>query len=322
MKPNYFFFAAFTVAYFLLGFRIMKAQVGINTDAPNANAVLDIVSSEKGVLIPRLNQMQSDALSNLTPENGLLIYNTTSECVQIYNRSSDTQGAFYCLTTGVHDLRLVGTGNHITRDAGVGGNGTSAGTGSDNIGVGRNNFSSQTNGSSNIAVGANTLATNTSGSQNITVGYNSAAGLITGNNNTIIGGNVNITDGSLSNNIILADGEGNQRIRVLSDGKTGINKTSPLSTLDVNGSLAANYTFTTSAISLTDKHHFVNASGSGYQITLPDPTTCRNRTYKIRVEGNNITISTYKNLSGINTNTLTTNTSMILVSSGTQWIEF
>jgi hypothetical protein len=41
----------------------------------------------------------------------------------------------------------------------------------------------------------------------------------------------------LSNNIILADGDGNQRIRVLADGKTGIGTTTPQKQLHVNGAL-------------------------------------------------------------------------------------
>lgn len=337
MKLNQFLI---TITVFIfLGSRMFSAQVGINTAVPDNNSVLDIVSTAKGVLIPRLDQTQTDALATLVPADGMLVYNVESRCIQIYRRSSATEGAFSCLSTGTHDLRLVGINNHITQDAGVGNNGTSTGTGVDNIGIGRNTLVRQidgnsnialgsfalfsnTTGNNNIAIGVNALAGNSTGSGNILVGYNSGSGISTGSNNTIIGNSIAITENDLSNNIILADGAGVQRIRVISDGKTGINKTAPLSTLDVNGSIGANYIYTTSAITLNDTHHFVNASGSNYQITLPDPALSKNRAYKIRTEGTNITISTYKNLNGINSTTLATNSSIILVSSGLQWIEF
>ncbi|TKB98897.1 hypothetical protein [Pedobacter cryophilus] len=70
---------------FLLGFKnIALAQttgsVGIGTTLPYANAILDITSTEKGLLIPRLTAAQRDVLTpklNLVA-NGLLIYNVTT----------------------------------------------------------------------------------------------------------------------------------------------------------------------------------------------------------------------------------------------------
>src|SRR5690606_30811187 len=56
--------------------------VGINTDAPNSRAVLDLQSptNDQGLLVPRLSTSQrtSEAFtSRLTPsENGLLIFDT------------------------------------------------------------------------------------------------------------------------------------------------------------------------------------------------------------------------------------------------------
>lgn len=52
------------------------AQVGINTASPNSSAVLDIESSSKGVLIPRVNLTgKSDVTTIPSPANGLLVYN-------------------------------------------------------------------------------------------------------------------------------------------------------------------------------------------------------------------------------------------------------
>jgi hypothetical protein len=49
-----------------------KAQVGIGTNAPDGSAQLDILSTSKGLLIPRMSINQRDAIAN--PANGLLIY--------------------------------------------------------------------------------------------------------------------------------------------------------------------------------------------------------------------------------------------------------
>jgi hypothetical protein len=50
------------------------AQVGIGTTAPNASSELDIVSTTKGVLIPRMTAAQRIAI--VTPASGLLVYQT------------------------------------------------------------------------------------------------------------------------------------------------------------------------------------------------------------------------------------------------------
>ncbi len=48
----------------------------IGTLAPNASSLLDITSTTKGVLIPRMTKTQRDAI--LTPATGLMIYQTNS----------------------------------------------------------------------------------------------------------------------------------------------------------------------------------------------------------------------------------------------------
>jgi hypothetical protein len=58
-------------------------SVGIGTETPNDKTVLDIFSDSKGLLIPRLTQVQRDALqapgTNNTTINGLLIFNVTAQ---------------------------------------------------------------------------------------------------------------------------------------------------------------------------------------------------------------------------------------------------
>ena len=52
------------------------AQVGINTDnsTPDGSAMLDVKSTEKGLLIPRMDSAQRVAIA--TPATGLLVYQT------------------------------------------------------------------------------------------------------------------------------------------------------------------------------------------------------------------------------------------------------
>jgi hypothetical protein len=61
---------------FLFGARI-KAQVGINTNTPNTSSVLDINSSNKGVLFPQydLTVLNSTSIPIANPADGLMIYN-------------------------------------------------------------------------------------------------------------------------------------------------------------------------------------------------------------------------------------------------------
>lgn len=66
----------------------LVAQVGIGTTSPNASAILDVSSTTKGVLLPRLTTTQRNAIT--TPEFGLLLYNTTLGEVQVYKKGSET----------------------------------------------------------------------------------------------------------------------------------------------------------------------------------------------------------------------------------------
>ena len=64
----------------LLSVSVITAQnnAGIGTANPNPYAILDIESSDKGLLIPRLSSLQKDNLgqSLSTGEEGLLVYDT------------------------------------------------------------------------------------------------------------------------------------------------------------------------------------------------------------------------------------------------------
>jgi hypothetical protein len=50
------------------------AQVGINIETPDASAALDITSTTGGLLVPRMTEIQRDAISPAA--TGLMIYQT------------------------------------------------------------------------------------------------------------------------------------------------------------------------------------------------------------------------------------------------------
>jgi len=58
-------------------------QVGVNTDnsTPDPSAMLDVKSTNKGILIPRLTLAQRNAIAN--PAGGLMIYQTDNSPVCI-----------------------------------------------------------------------------------------------------------------------------------------------------------------------------------------------------------------------------------------------
>ncbi|MHC1776313.1 MAG: tail fiber domain-containing protein [Lentimicrobium sp.] len=63
----------------------ISAQVAINTDnsAPDASAMLDVKSTTKGLLAPRMNQAQRNAITN--PATGLTIFQTDITPGLVYN---------------------------------------------------------------------------------------------------------------------------------------------------------------------------------------------------------------------------------------------
>ena len=61
------------------------AQVGVGTTTPDASAALDITSTTKGLLIPRMTAAQRDAIAS--PAVGLVIFNTTTNCLNFYGGS-------------------------------------------------------------------------------------------------------------------------------------------------------------------------------------------------------------------------------------------
>jgi len=72
-----------TAATLLLSMTVFGQNIGINTPTPDASAQLDIVSTTKGLLLPRMTQAQRIAL--VSPANGLMVFQTDGQPGLYYN---------------------------------------------------------------------------------------------------------------------------------------------------------------------------------------------------------------------------------------------
>ena len=77
----------------------LTAQTGIGTTTPNAAAKLDVSSTEKGLLIPRMTKSQREAITLSAAANGLLVYQTDDLAGFYVNTSTNTTVAWTRVNT-------------------------------------------------------------------------------------------------------------------------------------------------------------------------------------------------------------------------------
>ncbi len=83
MKNVYFKRVGIILMVCLLTGTLAISQVGIGTTIPEASSILDIQSTSKGMIIPRMTITERNAI--IAPANGLQIYNTTNNSSDIYS---------------------------------------------------------------------------------------------------------------------------------------------------------------------------------------------------------------------------------------------
>lgn len=77
MKHNYLLKKTLLLSVFLLSI-LMNAQVGIGTASPNPNSILDVYSTDKGVLLPRIPLSSTTLSAPLASQvMGMMVYNTS-----------------------------------------------------------------------------------------------------------------------------------------------------------------------------------------------------------------------------------------------------
>jgi hypothetical protein len=210
------------------------AQVGIGTATPVASAQLDITSTNKGLLIPRVLQANRPA----SPVNGLLIYQTDGTPGFYYydgaawnmlggnnwslNGNAGTAGNAKLGTTDNAALNFIVAGQqsgfiHFFLDNTSFGFKAGLNGGSGGLTAFGYQAAKSTTGSGNTAMGSNALFTNTSGTNNTAIGYKTLFSTTTGTQNTAVGfqslysnttGNYNVATG-VSSLYSLKDGYNN-----------------------------------------------------------------------------------------------------------------
>jgi hypothetical protein len=90
-----------------------SAQTSIGTTTPNASAKLEIASTDKGLLIPRMTKAQREAIILSSAANGLMVYQTDDLAGFYVNTSANTTIAWTRVNTN-----WIRTGNDISYTAG------------------------------------------------------------------------------------------------------------------------------------------------------------------------------------------------------------
>ena len=90
MKKNFYItFKSITCCFMLfLSFQNINAQVGIGTTTPDASAMLDITSTTKGMLTPRMTTVQRIAIAS--PADGLIVYDITLKSFFHYSSATSS----------------------------------------------------------------------------------------------------------------------------------------------------------------------------------------------------------------------------------------
>jgi hypothetical protein len=165
------------------------SQVAITNDAslPDGSAMLDIKSTDKGILIPRMTTSQRTGISS--PDAGLLIYDSDQNhffyfdgtvWVQLVSSSLSIDD----LTDASSDQKSLFFGVN----AGINNN---AGDNTNNTGLGYKTFYSNSSGLKNSSLGYKSLYFNTFASENTSVGAFSLNSNTTGEMNAALGTSAN-----------------------------------------------------------------------------------------------------------------------------------
>ena len=225
-----------SVLSILFAFSI-QAQVGIGTETPNTSSLLDLSSTSKGLLVPRMTEAQRNAISN--PPVGLLVYQTNGQAFYYKDHfwwkilASNDNKSFMVgsIKGGIPNYGsqnlLFGFGNFAYATGGdnntaIGFMAISSSDGSGNTAVGSNAMrqgQTNTDGSYNTAVGSRALSNGDDGDYNTAIGassiekvegdnnsglgYGTLFNTTTGDANTAVGSNAGDTNTTGSNNTLI-----------------------------------------------------------------------------------------------------------------------
>jgi len=155
-------------------------SVGLNNATPDASSILDLTATDRGLLIPRMTEIQKNAIA--APATSLIVYQTDGADPGFFYYTGAIWEPLGGTVKAIDDL-LDGSDGLGTDNMFLGAlSGTSNIAGGNyNVGLGLSSLQSLTSGDYNIAVGYSALNTNSTGSRNNAFGYNSMYYATTGN---------------------------------------------------------------------------------------------------------------------------------------------
>ncbi len=244
MKKNIFFLLLLTCC-----FKIYAQQnVGIGTASPNASSLLEISSSNKGLLIPRvLLASETDVTTIPSPPNALLIFNNnealpdgrgfyfwnaiSNKWVKLatnnnlnnidywsHNGNNGTDPAVNFIGTTDNNALVFKTNNILSGKIDPGPNnvffGQSAGigitSGTNNSFLGHQAGIINTSGSNNLFVGHLAGNLNSSGAENVFLGQDAGKANTIGNQNVFAGEDAGMSNTTGSQNVFAGNGAGRE----------------------------------------------------------------------------------------------------------------
>src|SRR5690554_142620 len=167
------------ILYFAILFCFqIHAQVGIGTTTPHESSILDVESTDKGILIPRLTTAERDAIAPPADGRGLLVYNTDTSTFWYFDGAiwielkTDFEGWLLEGNAGTNPAtNFLGTTDDQPLNFRV--NDIRAGhISADNIFFGMSSgVAVNHNGYHNTVVGHQALMQNINGKRNVALGY-------------------------------------------------------------------------------------------------------------------------------------------------------
>jgi hypothetical protein len=209
----------------LSSFAFCQQGVAVNTDgsAPAASAMLDVKSTSKGFLVPRMTAAERLAIAN--PSAGLMVYETTSNMHWIFNGTS-------WVIFGNSVSQWTDNGSNIFNTTG-------------NVGVGLN-----ANINEKLTIKGNVLATAADGSNRSSI--NLMGGSFGGGSINFLKPDSSVTGSIVSNflndRMVFQHGGNPNQLLLHTNGRIGINNLVPSKALDVDGSIRSRDTVS------ADKH--------------------------------------------------------------------
>ena len=103
MKKNF----ILLVAIISLQQKLIAQNVGIGTSTPNSSAILDVSSTSKGILLPRMSTTQRNAI--VSPAVGLSVFNVDDQAgTPLHERLSEREFQIMCMLANGISVTEIG----------------------------------------------------------------------------------------------------------------------------------------------------------------------------------------------------------------------